>query len=249
MSEKLIPSENKQGKVRPPQNKPAEKKPAEGPAAENPLAGLQQQVGNQAVQRLIAQRQGGGPAETDEATTDQINQLRGSGQSLDGAVQRELGTRMGADFSGVNVHATPEADDLNQRLGARAFTTGQDIFFRQGEYDPHSSGGKELLAHELTHVVQQREGVSNSPAAKMVVNPPDDSYEREADTVAKQVTGPAAVQAQEEEELLQGKSIQRQELEEEEPLQAKAIQRQEIPEEEELQMMPAGREDAAEDME
>ena len=163
MWEKLIPSENKQGKVQPPQNKPAEKKPAEGPAAENPLAGLQQQVGNQAVQRLIAQRQGSGPAETDEATADQINQLRGGGQSLDGAVQRELGTRMGADFSGVSVHATPEADDLNQRLGARAFTTGQDIFFRQGEYDPHSSGGKELLAHELTHVVQQNAAPQRKP--------------------------------------------------------------------------------------
>ncbi len=216
MSEKLIPSEGKKGKVQPPQNKPPDKKPDEGPGPANPLTDLQQQVGNRAVQRLIAQRQAG-PAETDEATTDEIDQMRGTGQSLDGSVQRELGGKMGADFSGVNVHTSPQADDLNQRLGARAFTTGQDIFFRQGEYDPNSSGGKELLAHELTHVVQQGKAGDQEPAAKMVVNPPDDAYERQADAVAKQVTGPAAIQAQDErEEEVQASRLQRQELEEEE---------------------------------
>jgi hypothetical protein len=199
-----------------------------------PLANLQQQVGNQAVQRLIAQRQGG-PTETDEATASQINQLRGSGQALDGAVQRDMGHKIGADFSGVSVHDSPEADDLNKRLGAKAFTTGQDIFFRQGEYSPESQSGQELLAHELTHVVQQREGATASPAAKMVVNPPDDSYEREADTVARQVTGSAAVQAQEDDELLQGKSIQRAEMPREEELQAMSIQRAPLEEEEPLQ--------------
>ena len=167
------------------------------------------------------------------------------------------------------MHTSPQADDLNQRLGARAFTTGQDIFFRKGEYAPNSGGGKELLAHELTHVVQQRQGTDQEPAAKMVVNPPDDVYERQADQVAKQVTGPAAVQTQpeeeelvqgkrlqrqpEEEELMQGKFLQRQEEEElampkliqreempkEEELQEKAIQRQEMPEEEEELQMAA----------
>jgi hypothetical protein len=55
----------------------------------------------------------------------------------------------------VNIHADSEADSLNKQVGARAFTTGSDIFFRQGEYNPASSNGQELLAHELTHVVQQ----------------------------------------------------------------------------------------------
>jgi hypothetical protein len=73
-----------------------------------------------------------------------------------------------------------------------------------------------------------------------VVNPPDDSYEREADTVSKQVAGPAAVQAQEEEELLQGKRdqgalVQREEMPREEELQAKPIQRASLEEEEPLQ--------------
>jgi hypothetical protein len=61
----------------------------------------------------------------------------------------------GADFSSVKVHTDAEADTLNQELNARAFTTGQDIFFRQGEYSPGSGSGQKLIAHELTHVVQQ----------------------------------------------------------------------------------------------
>ena len=55
----------------------------------------------------------------------------------------------------MRVHTGPRADSLNHTLQAKAFTTGQDIFFRQGAYNPASSGGQELLAHELTHVVQQ----------------------------------------------------------------------------------------------
>lgn len=63
--------------------------------------------------------------------------------------------RFGADFSGVKVHTDAQADQLNRSVQARAFTTGQDVFFRQGEYNPASRGGQELIAHELTHVVQQ----------------------------------------------------------------------------------------------
>src|SRR5690242_6376868 len=67
----------------------------------------------------------------------------------------KLETAFGSDFSGVRVHSDSRADVLNQSVQARAFTTGQDIFFRQGEYQPDSSGSNELLGHELTHVVQQ----------------------------------------------------------------------------------------------
>ena len=72
----------------------------------------------------------------------------------------------GADFGGVKVHTDSRSDQLNQSIQARAFTTGQDVFFRQGEYNPGSRGGQELLAHELTHVVQQNGGtVQRSPLA------------------------------------------------------------------------------------
>jgi hypothetical protein len=61
----------------------------------------------------------------------------------------------GADFSSVSVHTDSEANELNQELSAKAFTIGQDIFFRDGEYSPGSGSGQNLIAHELTHVVQQ----------------------------------------------------------------------------------------------
>lgn len=69
-----------------------------------------------------------------------------------------MGQAMGADFSGVRVHTDARADQLNQSIQAKAFTTGQDLFFRQGAYQPGSREGQALIAHELTHVVQQNRG-------------------------------------------------------------------------------------------
>lgn len=87
-----------------------------------------------------------------------IKQARGSGQPLDANLQRQMGQAMGADFSGVKVHTDSQADQINQSIQAKAFTTGQDLFFRQGAYRPNSRGGQELIAHELTHVMQQNGG-------------------------------------------------------------------------------------------
>lgn len=100
---------------------------------------------------------GGGEASTD--LTSAINSVRGGGQPLDAGLQRSMGQAMGADFSGVRVHTDTQADQLNRSIQAKAFATGQDVFFRQGEYSPGSRGGQELIAHELTHVVQQNGGV------------------------------------------------------------------------------------------
>ncbi|HBL10040.1 MAG TPA: hypothetical protein DD379_01110 [Cyanobacteria bacterium UBA11162] len=84
-----------------------------------------------------------------------IQQARGGGQGLDESVREPMEQAFGADFSGVRVHTDAQSDQLNRSIQAKAFTTGQDIFFKQGEYQPGSRGGQELLAHELTHVVQQ----------------------------------------------------------------------------------------------
>ncbi|MBD2196303.1 DUF4157 domain-containing protein [Calothrix anomala FACHB-343] len=100
--------------------------------------------------------QGGGEASTNLEST--INTARGNGQPLDAGLQQSMGQAMGADFSGVKVHTDAQADQLNRSVQAKAFTTGQDVFFRQGEYNPGSRGGQELIAHELTHVVQQNGG-------------------------------------------------------------------------------------------
>ncbi len=93
-----------------------------------------------------------------EASTDleaSIQESRGSGQALHQDLQQRMGQAMGADFSGVRVHTDAKSDQLNKSIQAKAFTTKQDVFFRKGTYNPTSRDGQELIAHELTHVVQQ----------------------------------------------------------------------------------------------
>jgi CHASE3 domain sensor protein len=84
-----------------------------------------------------------------------IQQAQGSGQPISDKVRQPLEQEFGADFSGVKIHTNAQSDQLNKSIQARAFTTGQNVFFRQGAYDPGSQSGQKLLAHELTHVVQQ----------------------------------------------------------------------------------------------
>jgi hypothetical protein len=97
---------------------------------------------------------GGGMVATPDLEAS-IQQAKGGGQPLSESVRQPMEQAFGADFSGVNVHTDAHSDQLNQSIQAKAFTTGQDVFFRQGAYDPGSRGGQELIAHELTHVVQQ----------------------------------------------------------------------------------------------
>jgi Domain of unknown function (DUF4157) len=96
---------------------------------------------------------GGGEASTQ--LSSEINNQRGGGQPLEVSLQQSMGRAMGADFSRVRVHTDGQSDRLNRSIQAEAFTTGHDVFFRQGTYQPTSRGGQELIAHELTHVVQQ----------------------------------------------------------------------------------------------
>jgi len=91
----------------------------------------------------------------DSGMESRINAAKGAGDPIADNVRAPMEQAFGGDFSGVRVHAGDEADGLNQSLQARAFTTGQDIFFRQGEYNPGTTSGKTLLAHELTHAIQQ----------------------------------------------------------------------------------------------
>jgi hypothetical protein len=86
---------------------------------------------------------------------DQLHAQKGSGSPLPGEVRAFMEPRFGADFSGVRVHTGGEASQLNRQLSAQAFTHGQDIYVGEGHYSPGSEAGQRLLAHELTHVVQQ----------------------------------------------------------------------------------------------
>ncbi|MFN6526485.1 DUF4157 domain-containing protein [Nostoc sp. ChiSLP03a] len=97
-----------------------------------------------------------------------INQARGGGQLMADNIREPMEVAFGADFSKVKVHTDGQSDQLNRSIQARAFTTGQDVFFRSGEYNPGSRGGQELLAHELTHVVQQNGGVLDTTNVQRV---------------------------------------------------------------------------------
>lgn len=101
------------------------------------------------------QRQTDGSMAATPALEGAIHQAWGSGQALADDTRQPMERAFGADFSRVKVHTDAQADQLNRSIQARAFTTGQDIFFRQGEHSPGTRAGQELLAHELTHVVQQ----------------------------------------------------------------------------------------------
>ena len=85
-----------------------------------------------------------------------IQSLKGGGQTLSTSERTFFEPRFGTDFSHVRVHNNQQAAQLSQAINARAFTLGQDIVFNAGQYSPASSSGKSLMAHELTHVVQQR---------------------------------------------------------------------------------------------
>jgi hypothetical protein len=181
-------------------NRATDSQPARGRQA---LMRLQRQYGNRFVQRVMdLARKGDGEADAAPEVEAGIRRAQGGGQALDGGVRAQMEPAMGADFSGVRVHTGPQAHDLNQAVSARAFTTGQDIFFRQGEYRPGTSSGRELLAHELTHVVQQTGG-GEGPQAKLTVGAAGDQYEQEADRVAGQVM-------RQEAEGIQRQALQRQ---------------------------------------
>ncbi len=151
----------------------------------NEINELQQKIGNRAMQRLIAQHNQHEPTRLDEELSQRIQQTRSSGEALPANIQSQMEQGLNADFSQVRVHTSSESHALNQTLGAKAFTTGKDIFFKQGAYDPHTSSGKELLAHELTHVVQQGSGQVNKAGSGLTVNAPGDRFEKEADQTAK----------------------------------------------------------------
>lgn len=101
--------------------------------------------------------------ETSSDIESQLNRTKGGGSALSKEVRSFMEPRFGHDFSQVRVHTDSEAVQMNRELGAQAFTHGSDLYFGAGNYNSGSSDGKQLLAHELTHVVQQTGGVQTKP--------------------------------------------------------------------------------------
>ncbi len=90
-----------------------------------------------------------------DTITNQINSSKGGGKSMGASTQSYMESRFGTDFSGVKIHTDSKAVQLSRDLNAQAFTVGNDIYFNEGKYNPDSNSGKHLLAHELTHTIQQ----------------------------------------------------------------------------------------------
>ncbi len=114
--------------------------------------------------------EGGGVA--NDAISIQIAASKGGGTPMGESTKSFMENRFGNDFSGIRIHTDSNAIQLSQNLDAQAFTVGNDVFFNQGKYSPDSDSGKHLLAHELTHTVQQNGGmpkaVQTKPKSKYV---------------------------------------------------------------------------------
>lgn len=100
-------------------------------------------------------------ATVSDGVASSIQSTRGNGSSLDSQTQSFMSSRMGSDFSNVKIHNDSQSAQLNQNLSAKAFTIGNDIYFNRGQYQPQSAQGKQLLAHELAHVLQQNHTQNN----------------------------------------------------------------------------------------
>jgi hypothetical protein len=147
----------------------------------------------------------------------------GGGRGLDKPLRTMMESRLGSDFGDVRIHDDAKASESARAVQAHAYTVGNDIVFQSGRYQPDSASGQRMLAHELTHVVQQRSGpVDGTPAPGGIkISDPSDTFERAAETSADTVMagGPAA-------------AVQREAAPEDEEVQASAVQREEAPEEE-----------------
>jgi hypothetical protein len=109
------------------------------------------------------QRKSDGPREADATLSTELRNSMSGGSPLPLSVRRFMEPRFRADFSRVKVHTGDRAASLSQQLSARAFTIGNNVFFGRGQFRPESRDGKELIAHELTHTIQQGGVAQRSP--------------------------------------------------------------------------------------
>lgn len=109
-----------------------------------------------AEEEPMAKTEGKTNVSPSQSVQNRIQSSRGLGNPLPAGTRNFMESRIGADFSKVNIHTDARAVQMSKEIKAQAFTVGRDIYFNQGKYNPESNEGKHLLAHELTHVVQQK---------------------------------------------------------------------------------------------
>ncbi len=141
------------------------------------------------------QRAAVNPRAVDEVPPIVHEVLRSPGQPLDAPTRAFMEPRFGQDFSRVRVHTDTRAAESARAVNALAYTMGHNLVFAVGEYSPQTLEGKRLLAHELTHVIQQRRsGYHPQAQHRLRVSDKDDPAEREADAMAGRIFTPASGQ-------------------------------------------------------
>jgi uncharacterized protein DUF4157 len=127
-----------------------------------------------------------GESGTAPASVDRV--LGSGGRPLDSVLQQDMRQRFGYDFSQVRVHTSTAAEQSARDVSAHAYTVGRNIVFGAGQYAPESTPGRQLMAHELTHVIQQSGWNSGGQLqGQLTINQPGDVFEQEADVVAGRV--------------------------------------------------------------
>jgi hypothetical protein len=153
------------------------------------MLNLQRLAGNSSVGSLLA-----------EEELSPVHDVIGSGGGapLDSTTRGFMESRLGHDFSDVRVHTGGRADESARSVNAQAYTVGSDVVFRSGAYQPETPTGQRVIAHELTHVAQQKAGpVAGTPAPGGIkLSDPSDSFEQAASRSAEMAvaqTSPAPV--------------------------------------------------------
>lgn len=148
------------------------------------FAHLQRMAGNAGVTSLM----------TEEGRSPVLDVVGSGGSPLDAETRSDMESRFGEDFGAVRLHTGSAASRSAQSVEAQAYTVGSDIVFADG-HDPGSPAGRYTLAHELTHVIQQRSGPVSGTAfdGGLAISNPSDPFEREAEHTASLVTDGASV--------------------------------------------------------
>jgi len=161
---------------------------------------LQRMAGNEAVAGLLDEGNDADPAEHVRSAISSD-----PGRPLPDHVRQRMEPALGTDLGSVRVHTGQTAQRSAKALSAMAYTTGDHVVFGAGAYAPDSSAGQRTLAHELTHVVQQRSGpVAGTAVGGVSLSDPSDSFERAAEASADRVLSAPPVQRAAEEEELEG---------------------------------------------
>jgi hypothetical protein len=169
-----------------------------------PILKLQRTIGNKAVQRLVQVQQADSEVMQDDRNLSAHldNGMNSPAHPLDDASREFMEQSFGVDFSEVRLHTDAAAERSAQAFNANAYTVGQDIVFAAGKYAPGTSEGKRLLAHELTHVIQQP-SVSDT-SEEFAISHPGQESELEAEQIASQVVSSAGMGANADGSLSEG---------------------------------------------